>query len=465
MNIKIILGLLGASAGIVALLAQDPTVITITGGEKAAIAVPDLRGTGDAQNFMSAFNQTLWDDLSGSGIFRMAPKTVYPLNIPARPQDLRPSPPPPPSRRGQASTSVIPSCGGSCMSDWSTAPVNANFLSFGYTGVQNSQLVLFGYLYNLAQPDLNNAQVIGKLYFGTVDEAGARKVAHEFAADILGQFGQKALTGSKIYFTRANARVGGTKEIWQMDYDGTNQRPLTNYRSLCNFPAVSPDNSRLAFTCWLKSVPQLQIFQLDPVRKMVFVNPHASMNSQLDFFHDGKQVIFSSTLAGGDAQLYLANIDGSNLRRLTTSRAIDCEPHINPKNPSEIVFVSGRSGHPQLYRMNIDGADVDRLSSGEGEAVNPSWHPDGQHLAFAWTRGYEPGKFNIFVMDVASRRVEQLTHDEGKNENPSWAPDGRHIVFSSTRTGSQQIWTMLANGTQLRQLTTAGSNEKPVWSK
>jgi TolB protein len=69
-------------------------------------------------------------------------------------------------------------------------------------------------------------------------------------------------------------------------------------------------------------------------------------------------------------------------------------------------------------------------------------------------------------MDVATRRVEQLTHDEGKNENPSWAPDGRHIVFASTRSGSQQIWSMLANGTQLKQLTTAGrNNEMPVWSK
>ena len=53
----------------------------------------------------------------------------------------------------------------------------------------------------------------------------------------------------------------------------------------------------------------------------------------------------------------------------------------------------------------------------------------------------------------------------GKNENPSWAPDGRHLVFSSNRTGSAQIWTMLADGTQLKQLTTHGSNTMPVWSR
>ena len=50
----------------------------------------------------------------------------------------------------------------------------------------------------------------------------------------------------------------------------------------------------------------------------------------------------------------------------------------------------------------------------------------------------------------------QLTHGEGKNENPSWAPDGVHIVFASTRAADSQIYTMLADGTQLQQLTTTG---------
>ena len=41
--------------------------------------------------------------------------------------------------------------------------------------------------------------------------------------------------------------------------------------------------------------------------------------------------------------------------------------------------------------MNMDGADVERLTPGTGEASNPSWHPDGQHIAFAWTQGYATG--------------------------------------------------------------------------
>jgi TolB protein len=112
--------------------------------------------------------------------------------------------------------------------------VNANYLAFGYTGVQDGRLVLFGWLYNVGQPDPASAQVIGKLYFGSLDVDGAKKVANEFAADILQQFGAKSLAGSKIFFVSDRT---GFKEIWSMDYDGSNQRQLTNYRSTSSMPA------------------------------------------------------------------------------------------------------------------------------------------------------------------------------------------------------------------------------------
>ena len=51
-----------------------------------------------------------------------------------------------------------------------------------------------------------------------------------------------------------------------------------------------------------------------------------------------------------------------------------------------------------------------------------------------------------------------------RNEHPSWSPDNRHIVFQSSRTGTAQIWSMLADGTKPRQLTLQGENSEPVWS-
>jgi TolB protein len=69
-------------------------------------------------------------------------------------------------------------------------------------------------------------------------------------------------------------------------------------------------------------------------------------------------------------------------------------------------------------------------------------------------------------MDVAApSKYTQLTHGEGKNENPSWGPDGVHLAFMSNRGGRYQIWTMLADGAGARQLTTQGQNYSPVWGK
>src|SRR4051794_17210900 len=79
-----------AFAGTILLLAQQSTVDlgVITKGDRPAMAIPDLRGAGEAQGLMPAFNQTLWADISGAGIFKMIPKTSYPTSVPQQPSDF-----------------------------------------------------------------------------------------------------------------------------------------------------------------------------------------------------------------------------------------------------------------------------------------------------------------------------------------------------------------------------------------
>src|SRR5580693_3298148 len=92
----------------------------ITGGEaRARIAVPDFRGAGAAQTWMSAFNATLWSELAGSGALRMVEKNYYPVNIPQQPTDFK--------------------SGGPGLKDWSNPPAGATHLAFGYAAVQNDQ--------------------------------------------------------------------------------------------------------------------------------------------------------------------------------------------------------------------------------------------------------------------------------------------------------------------------------------
>ena len=349
---------------------QSDVVIQLMQGDRATIAVPDLRGGGAAEPMMGTVNGTLFSELQESGLFRMAPKSMYPMEVPQRPQDF--VLPGPPQRAGEE-----PVRRGPWLTDWSRPPVSANYVTIGYAAEQTGRLVLFGWLYNVNQPNLENAQVFGKLYFGDMNEDGARKVAREFAADILAQFGQESMLGSKIYFV---SNRSGAKEIWSMEYDGSNQQQLTRYGSTSIFPAVSPDGTKVIFTTYAEIYPMLYVHSLETGRRLPFLNQQASMNATAEFTPDGQKVFFSSTAAGKYAQIYSCSPNGSGLQRITYSNAIDVEPTINPKNPDELVIVSGRSGLPQIYKMSVNGTNVVRLSTGEGEAVNPGWHRTGSTL-------------------------------------------------------------------------------------
>jgi TolB protein len=421
---------------------------------KPHVAVTDFRASGGAAAYIGAFNDTVRSDLEGSPLINFVPKTLYPLQVPQQPSNLIAGVAPP--SRGAVTINA------NRLTDWSLPPVSANYLGIGYGAEDQGQFVAFGWFYSTSPSiqSLQQAQVFGKIYTAPMTREGAVDAGHRYAADILAQFGGKSLVGTRIVFVSDRT---GAKEIWVMNWDGTDQRQLTNYRSISTFPSASPDGHTVAFTTWAAGYPAIQMFSLDSGRKLPFYNQRASMNAFVTFTPDSKRIIFSSTLAGGNAQLYMANVDGSGLRRLTASGAIEVEPKINPKTGTELVDVSGRSGLPQIYRMTVEGTDVQRLSAGTGEATNPSWSPDGAHIAFAWTKGFEPGNYNIFLMDVASQQVTQLTANEGRNENPSFAPDGAHILYASKRGRQSQIWVMNADGTGKHPLTQTGSNEKPFW--
>jgi TolB protein len=413
---------------------------TIVKGERPVIAVADMHASGAAEQYMATFNKTLWEELENSGQIRLAPKTSYPLQVPQQDSDFKPP---------------------LMFSDWTRPPVSANYLAFGYAAVQDNQILLFGNFFNVGQSTVQSAKVLGNRYYGALSSDGARSVARQFAADILRQLGIATLSGTRIYFVSDRT---GSKEIWAMDYDGSNQKQLTRYGAITGQPVVSADGKLFAFMTYAGGNPQIRIHTTDTSRRQTFVNPVTSAVATPEFTPDGKNILFSATVDGW-MQLMMAGIDGSGMHRISNSHFIEVSPRLNPKTGSDLLFISGRSGHQQLWRMNLDGTDREMLTSGVGDVANPSWSPDGHHIAFCWTRGYEPGNFNIFVMDIADKVPVQLTTNSGRNENPWWAPDGVHLVFSSMRGRVTQIYSMLADGTGVRQLTTQGNNLQPVWAK
>jgi TolB protein len=155
------------------------------------------------------------------------------------------------------------------------------------------------------------------------------------------------------------------------------------------------------------------------------------------------------------------NRDGSNVRRLTNNPANDSTPTWSPTG-NEIAFTSDRSGSPQIYVVDADGLNVRKITS-ESYCDRPTWSP-GPFNEIAYASRSGPG-YDIKILDVASGTKRQITFGEGSNESPVFAPNGRHLAFMSTRAGKAQIFTITRDGRDLRQITRAGNNYQPDWSR
>jgi len=409
------------------------------GVEKVRLAVPDFKpSTSDPRNdaLLKTFNDTLWNDLDVSGVVELVSKSFYPLQVSGQPSDVN-------------------------FIAWNAPPPNAGMLAFGNLGANGGSMKLLGWLYdvkNTASP-----QVLGKEYSDTASDAGARLIAHKFADEIIFRLGGgiPGIAESQIYFVSDRS---GHKEIWAMDYDGSNQRQLTHVGSISLSPRISPDGSRLAFSSLTKTGWELMMYSLD-LNRIVSFPRFGGTNLSPSWSPDGLKLAFAST-RGGESEIYLAEASGGNARRMTSDKGPDVSPNWNRKTGAQLAFVSGQTGLPQIYTMEADGTNQQRLTD-QGYAVSPNWSPNGQFLTFAWVRKYgpgEPGSFDIYLMDIASKQWVQLTHDGGHNDSPSWSPDGRHIVFQSNRSGKEEIWMMLADGSKVRQLTFSGRNSQPNWS-
>jgi TolB protein len=406
------------------------------GQPRIRLAVPDFPPQSVDQNLVEltkVFNGVLWNDLDNAGIFELVSKSYYPLKIPTEPLEVD-------------------------FNAWSQDPVKAQMLVFGKTEAINANLVITGRVFDMGNPA--NPGVLAKRFVATMNEVSTREAAHRFANEIIQALGG-GIPGINLTRVAFVSNRTGNPEIWVMDYDGFNQRPITSYRSICTTPRWSPDDTKLAFTSYASGNPEIYLFSLEIFRRIPFPT-YRGLNTTPAWSPDGKRLAFCSSMSG-DPEVYLCDANGFNLQRLTFSPGVDISPVWNSKTGNEIAFVSDRSGTPQIYIMSSDGTNLRRLTTLGGDASSPSWSPNGLFMAFHW-RVTETGTYDIYVMEIASGRIVQLTHDAGRNEHPTWSPDGRHLVFESTRTGTRQIWTMLANGQDPKQLTKDGQNWNANWS-
>jgi len=261
---------------------------------------------------------------------------------------------------------------------------------------------------------------------------------------------------------------------------------------------------------------------LDPASKPQLVSTGKGATTCAYFLPGDKEIIYASTHLGGAAcpakadqslgyvwaiydsyDIFRANADGTNLRRLTKTPGYDAEGTICPVDGS-IIFTSVRDGDLELYRMDGDGKNVKRLTSTPGydggaffssdckkivwrasrptgteledfqkllkrglvrptklelfvanadgsdakqvthldaAAFGPYFFPSGDRIIFSSNYGDPKGReFDLFAINVDGSGLERITHHPGFDGFPMFSPDGKYLAFASNRASKPGTW-------------------------
>lgn len=416
------------------------TAITLSGGAAPRLAVPDFIATGGEQKASAgAIAQVLWDDLRFEREFDLIPRASYAPITPA------------------TSMETVP------FAQWQE--LGANYVLIGSVRQNASSLTVQARLFDVS----SQRSVWAKEY--TAAANNPRAFAHTIADEL--HKDTRSLTGvarTKLAFAsdRDGERARGTveqrsiKEIYIADYDGENQRRVTVNRSLAINPSWSADGRAIAYTSYRRGYPDVYISYIYQGKMDQPTGGTETIHNFLPAFSpDGSRLAFM-TNRDGNMEIYVVNRDGSGLRRVTRHPGNDSTPTWSPAG-NQIAFTSDRSGSPQIYIVDADGLGQPRRITSESWADRATWSPAPYNeIAYAGRTG--PG-FDIKIFSLEQGQVRTITDGVGSNESPAWSPNGRHVAFASTRAGRTQIFTIARDGQDLRQVTKAGNNVQPSWSR
>lgn len=188
-----------------------------------------------------------------------------------------------------------------------------------------------------------------------------------------------------------------------------------------------------------------------------------------DFFPavspNGTQIAFASG-ENNQFDIFVMNIDGSGRRRLTFDLAADTNPCWRPDG-LRLVFVSDRSGNNDLWSINLDGTGLTQLTSFPSDEASPSYSPDGSRIAFA--SNMDRSNFDLWTMAADGGDLRQLTRKDNAGSSladgqPDWSPDGARLVFERWNE-NWDIFQVDADGQNLTRLTVSGDHDgDPVYS-
>ncbi len=176
----------------------------------------------------------------------------------------------------------------------------------------------------------------------------------------------------------------------------------------------------------------------------------------------------------GKKEIYVMNIDGTDVKQITSHRSNAFAPAWSPdsKKIAYSLYVRHHRENSEgqkivtknmdLYEFDFATRELRLLSNREGINSGANYNPDGKSVAMTMSFLGNP---EIFSLDRQSRQATRLTKSFGFDVDPAWSPKGTQMAFVSSRTGRPMVHLMDADGKNEKRLTFAGRyNASPTWS-
>lgn len=173
------------------------------------------------------------------------------------------------------------------------------------------------------------------------------------------------------------------------------------------------------------------------------------------------EIFFAGTTSPGVKEIYVADYDGANVRRLTNHQSLSIMPEVSPDG-ADIAYLSYKDRYCYQYVLNRASGASHVLSKEVGLNSAAMWAPNGQKLAMTLSKD---GNAEIYLRDKNGGNTVRLTNNRDGDTSPTFSPDGGRIAFVSDRAGRPQIYVMNADGSGQNRLSFhGGAAYDPVWS-
>ena len=161
-------------------------------------------------------------------------------------------------------------------------------------------------------------------------------------------------------------------------------------------------------------------------------------------------------------RLAVMDQDGANPVFLTQGDYIVLTPRFNP-TAQMIAYMSYIQDKPRVYLFDLETGRQEVLGNFPNMTFSPRFSPGRQEHRDG---AREQRQFRHLSDGSGDRaRRSRLTNDPAIDTAPSFSPDGKQITFESNRGGSQQIYVMNADGSNVHRISFGqGRNGTPVWS-